>query len=157
MCLYQVTATFDPPLAEEREAYKIIERGGFLKPGMSPIRGWRTPYQPTNIKFDIWMRAKNTPIRILKRRRSEDIPGEIIWDTYISGFHVFASLPDARKAWLLEVTSQTQIVRVRVRGIRHEGIDGTSHEHSDLGLQNLVVDEMFIPSSEVQTHGGKTK
>jgi hypothetical protein len=135
MCLIAITETYNPPLAEEREAWKVfIQNEGGLLPEFythlgdyifkGPIGESKTiPYLPLNT----WIPAVNKTV-------SNN------YVTYHSGFHAFENWVDA-EAWASEEDSI--VVKVRLRGIRIRGMqDDSLHGY----LPTLVADEMFIPS-----------
>lgn len=145
MCLNVITKTFNPPDPKVRTGWKYMERtvDGHLMPMYRRYSGF------SKYTTD-WQSAHETVIKPNPLSYSED---------YISGFHVFPTREEARRAkriltqirydgitiWLKKHGSLA-LVKVEVRNVTYEGIDGTSYDfiYLDAKIKTLVSKEMRI-------------
>ena len=139
MCLYTITKRFNPPDPKVRKGWKFVEEGkdGQLHGIFQCGHGYSTEWQVR--------RGSMYPLKTNGDVREE----------YDTGFHVFPTREDARKAkralmsrgWeLLSTHSTVRLVKVEVRDVTCEGIDGTTSEgyYVEAEVRTLVAHSMRI-------------
>ncbi len=128
MCLSTITATYDPPLQEEREGWKVFRKGA---------NGPRGVYYHFGQDYQVntWFTNSHNSLVNWFSEPSGALP------TYVSGFHVFVNKEDAW-AWarIHSRWEPANVRQVRVRGIKYEGQDDISVTLSPV----LVADELYI-------------
>lgn len=135
MCLNSITREFEPADENIRRAWKMVDihHDGSLWP---PYQGER-PYTAE------WQTATGYSIEL-----PSDYTIDEQRDHYMSGFHVFVNLEDAK--WVYDYLGRhgrrRKIVPVEVRGIMYEGIDATDscQEYIDRAIQTLVAREIRL-------------
>lgn len=152
MCLQRITKKYEVPDMNERTAYKILIEPSFLN------KDYTSPYQEHNYRPGVWLKAYEITLRTeewvpytydeLHRKLFDPARNEeAIRECYISGFHCYPSKKEAEKALqLLKEIVDYIIVKVKVRGVTYEGIDGTDRtkEFLEPGIKNLVAKEIMI-------------
>jgi hypothetical protein len=146
MCLTTITQTFNPPDPKVRTGWRFVEkRDGRFYP---PYYGNGRPYADGWAEADVQVSVRTNP-------------QNVYWDdrpTYTSGFHVFPSREEARKAkrilkghnygvmHRLLNEGRLALVKVEVRNVTYEGIDGTStdSDYMAANIKTLVAKEMRI-------------
>ena len=150
MCLTRITKRYKEPTKRARVAYKILYGAkGY---------GYQTPYIGVDITEGEWKSAQKTELKTDNWENCPSFPASILGkeiykngrELYTSGFHVFATRKGAEKAARLLQESPDKIVKVKVRGVSCEGMDGTDRakEYIHPGIKTLVADEIYIPKEK---------
>ncbi len=129
MCLSIVDKIYDPPLAEEREAWGVFTRGG------------KTVNMFFQAKTGEWVRSSDGTIRggdICSVERS----------CYPHGFHKFEER-DAAERWV--ISDEGEVRRVKLRGIVAEGRQDVPGTGCFTLCAVIVAKEMFVYPDEEQT------
>jgi hypothetical protein len=134
MCLTEITEVYDPPIPEERTAYKLFlhpvdklwlefEYMGVNGSQVVPVNQWITCHK-VSVYTD---------------------PPIVTGGEYDSGFHVLDTIEDAVK--YLDFAARGGLHEVKVRGVRIKGTQKTSYLNNSR-VTTLVADEMFVPFEE---------
>jgi hypothetical protein len=131
MCLTEIAETYDPPVPEERTAYKL-----FLHPvnklwlefEYMAFRGSST------VPVNQWIKCHKVSVYT--------DPPIVTGATYDSGFHVLDTFEGA--VIYRDFVGRGEIREVKIRGVRIKGTQKTSYLNNSR-VTTLVADEMFVP------------
>ena len=136
MCLRNISDRIDPPDQTERIGYRVVTAGlntwvgAYLLPHYS-VGGSGA------IEFNQWYTARHVPVPMRGSAHKID-PDLNSSEVYMSGFHIFTTIEEARRCWIEFNT----ILEVRYRGTR---IIGWENTRDGLPLTVVVADEiMFV-------------
>ena len=139
MCLNLITKQYNPPDPKVRKAWKYVKRNTY--------GGLFSIYQRHTYSKE-WQIAKNAFITAYNEFNGTR-------PKYDSGFHVFATREDARKAKRIlrshgygtfANTENIVLVKVEVKDVHTEGTDATTTElaYLDAKIKTLVASQMRI-------------
>lgn len=141
MCLLSVAKRYVPFDPKERNAWKIVYG---TDASFGSIPNLYSAFQETSLPIATWMIDKETFPLSTER---------VGLESYETGFHCYTTLKDAKEAKKIILQPlHYQIIKVKVREIVCEGIDGSSDENMfmSLRLKNVVSKQMFIPQSSFE-------
>lgn len=126
MCLNTITKTYEAYDMNPRFAYKLLRKDN------------QAPFEYFTIT-EKWQQATQTPLHAAGRVVDKEPPAGYSTtdfskprEAYTSGFHVFPTREEARKAKrVLGVDAVDYVLRkVEVKGIMYEGTDATAYENN---------------------------
>lgn len=137
MCLQTITGE---PKKKSGYGYKIFERDSPFEP-----RSLASPVVGTPILTGVWNKAKHGFYRDARRTIILTNANK----KYPIGFHIFLTLTDARKHWIIKDrdNGDYKIVRVRYRKAHTEGTECADGFDGNEKVKIIVAGEMFVPKN----------
>jgi hypothetical protein len=132
MCLDVVTKRYDPPIREERWAWKVVLQSTVSED--FTFEYWAL-YNCGFVPLGIWITAEHQRVHIAYDQG------------YTSGFHCLTTKKSAERWRARDGSSRCKIIRVKVRRIRTRGRQGC--------CSVIVCDEMFVPKPSVKPKTGR--
>ena len=150
MCLNTITKAFNPPDPKVRTGWKYVEKtsGGRLVPAYKN-RSYRAAYTTD------WQTAFEEDVSTNQLTVGYDMRPK-----YTSGFHVFPTREEARKAKRILLKScygygvmarlaadgKLKLIKVEVKDVTYEGIDGTNSDaaYLDAKIKTLVAKQIRL-------------